>query len=152
MSDSLSVELMEARVELARDFPEVDVALAGRASALSNGRCVRRPVLMAAVVAYRTEPKEIWAPVILDLLAPALIACLQRLQSQPPVMDSDDLRQQLIFEALRAAATMPLPTNPSYLRRRLMARASLGVRRWLQREGRRQRAQCSFEAVEGEGR
>ena len=62
-------------------------------------------------------------------------------------MDSDDLRQQLIFEALRASATMPLPTNPSYLRRRLIARASLGVRRWLQREGRRQRTQCSFEAL-----
>lgn len=152
MSNSLSVELMEARRQLAHGFPEVDVALAWRAHVLSNGRCGPRPVLMAAVLAYRTEPRKVWGPVILELLAPALIACLQRLRAHPPVMDSDDLRQQLIVEVLRAAATMPMPANPSYLRRRLMARASLAVRRWLEREGRRQRSQRSFETLEAEGK
>jgi hypothetical protein len=67
-------------------------------------------------------------------------------------METEDLRQQLIFEVLRAAADMPLPANPSYLRRRLMARANQGVRRWLEREGRRQRGQRSFEMLEEEGR
>ena len=151
MSDSLSVELKEARRQHARDFPEVDAALAGPARVLSNG-CSPRPVLMAAVLAYRTELRDFWGPVILDLLAPALIAYLQRLRACPPVLESEDLRQQLIVEVLRAAATMPLPANPTYLRRRLMARASQGVRRWLEREGRRQRSQRSFELLEAEGK
>jgi hypothetical protein len=152
MSNSLSVELIEARRQLASDFPDVGVVLERRTHVLSNGQCGPRPVLMAAVLAYRAEARELWGPVILELLAPALIACLQCLQAQPPVMDSDDLRQQLVLEVLRAAATMPMPANPSYLRRRLMARASLSVRRWLEREGRRQRSQRSYETLEAEGK
>src|SRR5260370_41826532 len=124
MSSSLSVELMEARRRLAHVFPDVDVALAKRTSDLSDGGCGPRPALMAAVLAYRTEAREVWGPVILDLLAPGIIACLRRLRAQPPVMDSDDLRQQLILELLRAAATMPMPANPSPLRRQLIPRAS----------------------------
>jgi hypothetical protein len=63
-------------------------------------------------------------------------------------MDAEDLSQQLVLELLLTAARMPLPTNPGYLRRRLMARANQGVRRWLEREGRRQRGQQSLEALE----
>jgi hypothetical protein len=147
MSNSLSVELREARRQLARDFPEVDV-LASEARVPTNGGGGPRSALVAAVLAYRTEHRQVWGPVILDLLAPALIACLQRLRAQPPVMEPDDVRQQLVLEVLRAAATMPLPVNPSYLRRRLMARANPGVRRWLARERRRQRGQLSFETLE----
>ena len=152
MSNSLSVELKEARLQLASDFPEVDLSLTKRARVLSNGLGDRRAELMAAVLAYRTESKALWGPVVLELLAPALIACLHRLRAHPPVMDSDDLRQQLIVEALRAAGTMPIPANPRYLRRRLVARASLSVRRSLEREGRRQRLQSSFDALEEIGR
>jgi len=152
MSSSLAVELREARCQLGRVYPELELDIASRVRVLSNGRRGRRPVLMAVVLAYRSEPRQVWGPVLLDVLAPALIAYLQRLRAHPPVMETEDLRQQLIFEVLRAAADMPLPANPSYLRRRLMARANQGVRRWLEREGRRQRGQRSFEMLEEEGR
>jgi hypothetical protein len=81
-------------------------------------------------------------------MAPAILASLQRLRELPPVMDAEDLRQYLILEVLSAAGEMPLPANPAYMRRRLMARANQGVRRWLERESRRQRRQRSFELLE----
>jgi hypothetical protein len=152
MPDGLSVELRESRSQLAHDFPEVEVALASRARDLLNGTRGRRPLVMAAVLAYRAESRQLWGPVLLDLMAPAILASLQRLREQPPVMEAEDLRQHLILEVLLAAAEMPLPANPSFMRRRLMARANQGVRRWLERESRRQRRQRSFETLEEAGK
>jgi hypothetical protein len=152
MSDSLSVELRKARSQLARDFPEIEVALASRARVISNGTADRRPLVMAAVLAYRSESRMLWGPVLLDLMTPAILASLSRLRPQPPVMDEEDLRQHLILQVLSAAAEMPLPADPTYMRRRLMARANQGVRRWLERESRRQRRQRSFELLEEERR
>jgi hypothetical protein len=152
MSDSLSVELRETRRRLGGDFGEVELALAQRARVLSMAACSRRPLVMAAVLAYRSESRQLWGPVLLDLMAPAILASLRRLREQPPVMDTEDLRQHLILEVLSAAAEMPLPATPSYMRRRLMARANQAVRRWLERENRRQRRQRSFELLEEEGK
>jgi hypothetical protein len=151
MSDSLSVELRETRDQLGGDFVEVELALASRARVLSVGACTR-PLVMAAVLAYRSESRQVWGPVLLDLMAPAILASLRRLREEPPVMDTEDLRQHLILEVLSAAAEMPLPATPSYMRRRLMARANQAVRRGLEREGRRQRSQRSFELLEAEGK
>ena len=124
-----------------------------RARDSSNRRRSERSLgLLAVVLAYRAGPRRVWGPVLLDLLAPAMLARLQRLRAEPPVMDEEDLRQQLVLEVLRAAAGMPLPENPIYLRSRLMARANQGVWRWLAREGRRQSRQHSFEALEEEWR
>jgi hypothetical protein len=148
MSRSLGVELREARRRVASTFPEFEAVALMQPRVSSYRRGERPPGLMAVVLAYRSGPREFWGPVLLDLLAPALLASLQRLRPHPPVIDAEDLRQQLVLELLRAAAGMPLPTNPSYLRRRLMARANQGVRRRLEREGRRQRGQRSFEALE----
>src|SRR5450759_1292029 len=152
MSNSLSVELREARSQVARGFPEVEVALVSRARVISNGARGRRPLVMTAVLAYRSEPRQLWGPVLLDLMAPAILESLQRLRELPPVMDSEDLRQYLILEVLSAAAEMPLPAAPTYMRRRLMARANQGVRRELERESRRQQRQRSFEMLEEEGK
>src|SRR4029077_19990359 len=123
-----------------------------RARVISDGRRGPRPFVMAAVLAYRREPKELWGPVLLDLMAPAILAYLERLREHPPVMDAEDLRQHLILEVLKAAAEMPLPPTPRFMRRRLMARASQGVRRALAREGRRQGRQSSYELFEAEGK
>ena len=151
MSDSLSVELEEPRRQVARDYPEVEVALATRARVLSAAWGGRPVPVMVAVLAYRTEPRQLWAPVILDLMAPAILASLQRLREEGPVAVDEDLSQQLILEVLSAAASMPLPANPTYMRRRLIARANQGVRRWLEREGRRQNRQDSYEVHVQEG-
>src|SRR4029077_5941982 len=109
-------------------------------------------ILMAIVLAYKAGPRKVWGPVLLDVMAPSLLARLRRLRAEPPVVDGEDIRQQLVLELLHAAARMPLPEEPGYLRSRLMARANQGVRRRLQREHRRQARQDSLDAVEGEGR
>ena len=145
MSDSLSLELEEPRRQVARDYPEVEVTLASRARVLSADWGGRPVSVMVAVLAYRIEPRQLWAPVILDLMAPAILDSLQRLREEGPVADDEDLSQHLILEVLSAAASMPLPANPTYMRRRLIARANQGVRRWLEREGRRQNRQHSYE-------
>ena len=103
---------------------------------------------MAIVLAYREGPREVWGPILLEVLAPALLARLRRLRTEPPVVDDEDIRQQLVMEVLLAAARMPLPKEASYLRSRLMARANVAVRRWLQREYRQQTRQDSFEMTE----
>ena len=151
MSSSLSVELREAFREVADELPEAERGVVARVRDSSKRRRSERSLgLLAVVLAYRAGPRRVWGPVLLDLLAPALLARLQRLRAEPPVMDEEDLRQQLVLEVLRAAAAMPLPANPGYLRSRLMARANQGMWRWLAREGRRQSGQRSFEALEEE--
>jgi hypothetical protein len=151
MSSSLVVDLRDGYREVACALSEESSALLARARDSSNaGRRERGRSLRAIVDAYRAGPRELWGPVLLDLLAPALLARLQRLRAEPPAMDEEDIRQQLVLELLRAAATMPLPAEPGYLKSRLVARANQGVRRWLAREGCRQMRQQSFEAMEEE--
>lgn len=149
MSSSLTVDLHEGYQQVAGALDDEARALLATARDLSKTRRSERGKrLMAIVLAYRKGPREVWGAVLLDLLAPALLARLQRLRTQPPVMDDEDVRQQLVVELLSAAARMPLPEEPGYLRSRLMARANQGVRRRLQREGRRQARQDSLEASE----
>lgn len=104
--------------------------------------------LAEVVAAYRIGPRAIWAPVLLDLLAPAMISRLKRLRAEPPAVDEEDLRQQLVLEVLRAAATIPLPANPSWQKKQILSRANQAVRRWLQQEHRQQLRQRSLEAIE----
>jgi hypothetical protein len=103
--------------------------------------------LALVVAAYRCGPRGLWAPVLLDLLAPAMIARLQRLRAEPPAVDEEDLRQQLVVEVLRAAATIPLPANPAWQKKQILSRANQAVRRWLQQAHRQQLRQRSFEAM-----
>jgi hypothetical protein len=149
MSSSFVADLRDGYQEVAYALSEESSDLRARARDSSNaGRGERGRSLRAIVDAYRVGPRELWGPVLLDLLAPALLARLQRLRAEPPAMDEEDIRQQLVLELLHAAATMPLPAEPGYLKSRLMARANQGVWRRLAREGRRQLRQQSFEAME----
>ena len=131
MSRSLTVDAQSGYQQVAGALNEEAQALVATARERRPGD--RGRSLMAIVLAYREGPREVWGPILLDLLAPALLARLKRLRPEPPVMDDEDVRQQLITEVLLAAARMPLPDEPAYLRSRLMARANQGVRRWLQR-------------------
>jgi len=152
MPGNLSVDLREAHRDVERGRVQTDRAGLDRVRVLTKqGTAGRGAALLSVVEAYRAGPKKLWGPVLLDLLAPAILANLRRLKPRPPVMDPEDVRQQLVFEVLLGAATMPLPRNPSYLRSRLMSRANQGARRWLAREGRRQAAQQAFDEA-GEGR
>ncbi len=149
MSSSLVADLRDSYQEVACALSEESSALLARARNSSNaGRRERGRSLRAIVDAYRARPGELWGSVLLDLLAPALLARLQRLRTELPVIDEEDIRQQLVFELLRAAARMPLPSEDRYLKTALIARANQGVCRWLAREARRQMNQLSVEAME----
>jgi hypothetical protein len=146
MFTSLTVDVHEGYQQAAEALNEEGHALV----AAARGRRSRDGgrSLMAIVLAYREGPRKVWGPVLLELMAPSLLARLRRLRTEPPVMEAEDVRQQLVVELLLAAARMPLPQEPGYLRSRLMARANQGVRRRLRREARRQARQESFETSE----
>ncbi len=149
MSRSFVADLRDGYQEVACALTEESSALLARARDSSNaGRRERGRSLRAIVDAYRAGPRELWGSVLLDLLAPALLARLQRLRTELPVIDEEDIRQQLVFELLRAAAKMPLPIEDRYLKTALIARANQGVCRWLAREARRQMNQQPVEAME----
>jgi hypothetical protein len=98
----------------------------------------RDHLLAAAIRRYRSEDVRLWGPVLLELLAPAIMARLDRFSAVPPVVDEDDIAQQFLVEVLVAAATMPLPPEARFVERRLMRRAAYLTARWLRREGARQ--------------
>lgn len=147
MSKTLSEDLKEGHRRVASDP-------AGPAETLrvrdSNSPAPADPNqrLAQVVAAYRCGPRALCAPVLLDLLAPAMIARLRRLRAEPPAVDEEDLRQQLVLEVLRAAATIPLPANPAWQKKQILSRANQAVRRWLQQEHRQQLRQRSLEATE----
>jgi hypothetical protein len=98
----------------------------------------RDHLLAAAIRRYRTEDVRLWGPVLLELLAPAIMARLDRFTAVPPVVDEDDIAQQFLLEVLVAAATMPLPPAARFVERRLIRRAAYLTARWLRREATRQ--------------
>src|SRR5260370_15509147 len=149
MSSSFVADLRDGYKEAACALSEESSALGARARDSANGgRRERGRSLRAIVDAYRAGPRELWGSILIDLLAPALLARLQRLRTELPLIDEEDIRQQLVFEFLRGAARMPLPSEDRYLKTALIARANQGVCRWLAREARRQMNQQSFEAME----
>ncbi len=149
MATSLAADLREDIRQVPADLPEPALTLLARARDSSTYGPAERDRLLAEIVAaYRAGPREVWAPVILDLLAPALLELLPLLRPEPPVVDQEEIRQQLVMEALRAAAVMPVHEGGSDTKVRILARANKYVVRWLVREGSRQRHQFSFEALE----
>jgi hypothetical protein len=113
------------------------VHLVRRARATANERSGERDRLLGEIVwAYRTGDRQVWGAVLLDLLTPALLKKLKRYSPEEPVVDLEDIRQQLVVELLQAAATMPFPPGTDFVERRLVLRAGQGVRRWLSRERR----------------
>jgi hypothetical protein len=151
MSGSLTVDLLQGYREHADSLPEETrdlIALARESYAGTKNKGWRGRLFMALVLDYRAGPRDLWAPVLLDILAPGLLAVVHRLRAEPPVMDEEDIRQELVAEVLCAAAYMPIPKNPTFMRRRLMARANQGVRRRLARERQRQSSQEPVESLD----
>jgi hypothetical protein len=98
----------------------------------------RDQALHALIKRYRNGNQRLWAPLILDLMAPAIVTRLQRYSPAPPVITEEDIAQQLVLQILIAAATMPIPEDGAFLERALLKAAAKPVSRWLQREDRRQ--------------
>jgi len=91
----------------------------------------RQDELLAAVVRlYRRSPRP-WSGVLLEMLAPALVQVCRRMLRVPRGVDADDVHQQVIVEALAAAATMPLHEPPQRMQRRIALRVTTMTVRWL---------------------
>jgi len=138
---------LRASYETAGELPQDALGLLARArDTLNLGRANRDWLLADLVTAYRAGSRQLWGPVILDLLAPAMVELLGTLRPEPPLLDEDEVRQQLVLEVLQAAATIPIRDGFD-MKVRLLARAYKYVVRWLVREGLRQGEQCSYEAL-----
>jgi DNA-directed RNA polymerase specialized sigma24 family protein len=92
----------------------------------------------AVVRCYQRGPREIWAPVLLEMLAPALCERATALFSTLGTVGRDDIEQQLVMEVLRSAEHMPTDDGLRFTDRRLVRDASRRVVRWLRRMNRRQ--------------
>jgi hypothetical protein len=93
-------------------------------------------VLAAAIRCYRNGSRCIWAPVLLTMLAPAVIAMAARARRLSPEIEGEDLDQQAVLEALRACAEMPLRDGCRYVQRRVVLLANKRLMRWAAREHR----------------
>jgi hypothetical protein len=107
-------------------------------------------VLAATLRAFRAGPASVWGPVVLEMLAPALVKLACRTLPVSPGIDEEDIQQQVIYEALRAATMMPLPPDCRFVQARLVKLANKRLRRWLAREQRRQDRHLSLEGLDEE--
>ncbi len=149
MATNLATDLRQGYEQVAGALPEEALALVARArDSINTGLAERNRLLAEIVTAYRAGPRELWGPVILDLLAPALVELLQWFRAEPRAMDDQEIRQQLVMEILRAAARIPIHEDGCDMKVRLLDRAYKYVVRWLVREGYRQSRQCSYEALQ----
>jgi hypothetical protein len=149
MTSNLATDLKEGYHRVAEALAGGELELLARArDSVNRTRAERNRLLGKIVAAYQRGPRELWAPVILDLLAPALIDSLQWLRAEPPVLDDEEIRQQLVMEVLRAAATIPIQEGGRQMKIRILSQANRAVVRMLEKEGIRQSWQRSFEAYE----
>ena len=160
MATSLTAKLRRNFVQSSSRLPEEALLRIARARDTRKTDLAKRDRLLADfVVAYRCGPRELWAPVILDLLAPGMVRILRWVlkkaeeiadmwdHDEPPKVDEDELRQQLVMEVLRAAATIPLHPGGRAMKTRLLKCANKYVVRWLKRDFNRQVMDCSLEAM-----
>jgi hypothetical protein len=151
MANSFATELREGYCRVATCLSEEERCRVARARDPIHTSPVERNRILAEIVcAYRMGRRPVWGPVILDLLAPSLVLVLQGLRAQPPTIDDEEIRQQLVLEVLKAADRIPLHPGGRQTRFRITSRAYTAMLRWLAREGRRQGRQVELDSA-GEG-
>lgn len=96
----------------------------------------RDRIIEAVVRAYRVGQRQLWGPVLLEILGPQLTEAVQQFGILAPLVESDDLGQQLILEVLSAAATVPIPEGARWVEQRLLRRAGFNLARWLYKQSR----------------
>ncbi|HUY99459.1 MAG TPA: hypothetical protein VMU89_03850 [Thermomicrobiaceae bacterium] len=96
----------------------------------------RDRIVEAVVRAYRIGQRQLWGPVLLEMLGPQLTEAVQQFGILAPLVDGDDLGQQLVLEVLSAAATVPIPEGARWVEQRLLRRAGFNLARWLFKQSR----------------
>ena len=152
MTRSIVEDLSRVRERTSR-LPAAGVELSvlrARARDIKVSLRRRDEALLALLRRYRSGNQRLWAPLILDLMAPAIVTRLQRFKAAPPVITEEDMAQELVLQVLIAAATMPLPEDGHFLERSLLLAAAKPVSRWLKWEARRQEDQDHLEEHDNE--
>jgi len=161
MATTLSTQLKRDFDQASASLPDQALELVAHARDTVNAGPSERDRFLAEIVAaYRDGSRQLWSPVILDLLAPALIEIVRRIEKksqeiadswdhdEPLVVDEEELRQRLVMELLGAAATIPIHPNGRAMKIRLLRHAYKYVVRWIKRDFRHQVLHCSLEALE----
>jgi hypothetical protein len=99
----------------------------------AGSRETANEVLAAVVRSYQAGPRDVWAPVLLEMLAPALMETGGRLHIRAHAITQGDLYQQLVTELLDVAAVTPT-AGERWLKLRLIRHARKRLVRWLERE------------------
>jgi hypothetical protein len=107
------------------------VELPARVRAGASTYAEQDQLWVLALEHYRRGPRQLWAPVILEMLAPALLQTVVLLGPLAPVVDEEDISQQLLGDALETAATLPISEGRRYMERRLILRTLNRTLRWM---------------------
>jgi hypothetical protein len=136
--DSVRVELERTEFEDARQAEPVLASLT-LAELIEFGRWTHAnaheqdEVWLAVIRCWRQRNARLWGPVLLQMLAPALINETYRLALAVPRIDPVDVQQHLVAEVLSAAASLPLEDGSHRVRSQLIWTAGCRVTDWLRR-------------------
>jgi hypothetical protein len=95
-------------------------------------------VWLAIVRCCRHRGARIWTPVLLQMLAPAIINEAYRLALAVLRIDPVEVQQQLLAEVLAAAASLPLDERSRGIQTQLVKTAARRVEDWIRRTTERQ--------------
>lgn len=136
----MTAALVQRLRETAPDHLRGEEEVLARVRVLSSGGRLTLPerdrLVYELVLLYREGPRERWAPVLLEVMAPPIFQRFARFRPQEPAIDSDDVLHQFLLEVLEAALRLPVKDGPAWLERRLVLGAAGRVSRWLRREAR----------------
>ncbi|TMC25314.1 MAG: hypothetical protein E6J32_13670 [Chloroflexi bacterium] len=131
MAESLSVQIRAGFEESSRLAPAHQSEVRSRARDLRHRLDQRRLAFRDLVEIYRRGPKEVWGPVLLEVLAPAIMDIVTRYRSVAPVISEEDLRNQLLAEVLHVAARTRLPVEGRYVKQLLLLRVVQRLEFWI---------------------
>jgi hypothetical protein len=136
--DNVRVELEAGEFEEARQAEPALTGLTlpqlidfGRWSSASQRE--QDDVWRAVIRCWRQRDMRLWGPVLLQMLAPALINETYRLALAVPRIDPADVQQHLVAEVLNAAASLPLSDEARRVQAQLVWTAATRVTDWLRR-------------------
>ena len=165
--DPLSDQLRRGLDEVRAELESSELEAAGSAESALAGltlpaliALVRKPkrdlaeqnaVWLAVVRCYRQRPARLWAPVLLEMLAPALIDEAYRLVRRYRDLDPAEIRQQLLVSALAACSSIRLTETSRFVKLALVRAMRRRTVRWVQKTLRQRRAQA-LDVVVGDDR
>jgi len=88
---------------------------------------------IAVVRSYQNGPRNIWGPVLLEMLAPALVRRMCSFSAVPPRIQAGDIEQQMVLEILVSAERGWIVPGQQWVDQRLVKGAGKRVSRWLHR-------------------